>query len=151
MEKNSKEKKQQTDSGNGNHRGTQRAKKGPKGKPCFDCLNCPAYCCCYTSINITKTDVRRIARRFKISAEEVMKKYVQLDDEKSPEMRMKKDRYFGMSCIFLHDAARICLLYNSRPGVCHGYPYGTRCKYYELLQWERDLQTDKDYVVNFKE
>lgn len=116
-----------------------------KPRPQYDCLKCPAYCCSYTRIDVNVRDLRRLARHFGLSEEAAEKKYTKLVDGHRS-LRHQKDKTFGTICQFLDLETRRCTVYEARPEVCHSYPDGNRCGYYEFLKWEREHQEDPDFI-----
>jgi hypothetical protein len=65
-------------------------------KPCYDCGKCPAYCCSYPEIEVSKADIARLARRFGISpaaAEEKFTKPQKEDNVRS--LRHREDEHFA--------------------------------------------------------
>ena len=117
--------------------------KGPK--PLYDCLKCPAYCCTYDRIIVTKRDVTRLAKHFGIddaTAEQRFTKNV----ENERVLRQQKDEIFGSACMFLDPKTRRCTIYEARPGVCHEYPDQPHCGYYDFLRWERSHQDDEEFI-----
>jgi Fe-S-cluster containining protein len=108
----------------------------------FDCSKCPAYCCSvYERVQVTKRDLNRLAKYFKVSVETAMKRYTKMwGDERV--LRRTKDKLFTETCIFLNQETRGCGIYHARPAVCREYPDRSRCVYYDVLQFERKQQDD---------
>jgi Fe-S-cluster containining protein len=113
--------------------------------PSYDCLSCPAYCCSYDRVSVTKRDVNRLARHFEMSPELAEERFTKVVEGERV-LRHQKDRIFGSVCIFLDTKTRRCTVYEVRPGVCHEYPETPRCGYYDFLRWERKFQDDKDFI-----
>jgi Fe-S-cluster containining protein len=124
--------------------GTEMTKKLTDDQPrvYFDCNKCPAFCCSiYERVQVTKRDVNRLAKYFKVSVETAMKRYTKMwGDERV--LRRTKDKLFTETCIFLNQETRGCGIYHARPAVCREYPDRVRCAYYDLLQFERRQQDD---------
>ena len=114
-------------------------------KPLFDCLKCPAYCCSYERIDVTKRDVKRLAKHFSLTPEVAERKFTKLV-EGHRSLRHQKDKIYGTVCQFLDKETRRCTIYEARPNVCHNYPDGRRCGYYDFLAFERDHQDDPDFI-----
>ena len=113
----------------------------------YDCTKCPAYCCSYDWIIVTKRDIKRLARGFGLSFEEAEEKFTKFVKEYgSRVLRHRKDHIFKSTCQFLHPTERRCTVYEHRPTVCREYPDSHRCRYYDFLKWERDHQDDKSFV-----
>lgn len=121
----------------------------------FDCNKCPAFCCSiYERVQLTKRDINRLAKYFKVSVETAMKRYTKMwGDERV--LRRTKDKLFAETCIFLNQETRGCGIYHARPAVCREYPDRVRCAYYDLLQFERRQQDDPDVLplvqITFRE
>jgi len=119
------------------------------GKPrvLYDCTKCPAYCCSYDWIVVTKRDIKRLAKGFKLSYEAAEQKFTKyIEDYGHHVLRHRKDHVFKSTCRFLHPTERRCTAYEYRPAVCRAYPEGRRCGYYEFLKWERDHQEDESFI-----
>jgi uncharacterized protein len=114
----------------------------------FNCLRCPAYCCSYPVIRLTKRDLRRLAKHLGMSLERTVDKFTKPDDDgKKRIMRHRKDEHFGSVCRFLDREKRACTIYQARPQICRDFPGTRRCGYYEFLKFERDLLKDSDHVA----
>ena len=111
----------------------------------FNCSKCPAYCCSYDRIQVTKRDMLRIARHFGISYQQAEKRYA----KSSPigrVFRHKKDHIYKQVCQFLDSETRRCTSYHARPAVCREYPDSLRCGYYDFLASERRRQDDPEFI-----
>lgn len=114
----------------------------------FNCERCPAYCCSYPEIQLTKKDLRRLAKHFGLSLERAVKKFTKRNsDGKKRIMRHRKDEHFGSVCRFLDRETRACTVYESRPEICSDFPGTRRCGYYDFLKFERYLLKDPDHVA----
>ena len=114
----------------------------------YSCSKCPAFCCTYSDIEVTKHDIERLARHFGIEFASAEERFTKLDASKGvPLLRHRKDRIFDSACMFLDQEKRRCTVYESRPGVCRKYPDSSRCGYYEFLKFERAQQGDESYVA----
>ncbi|HEY3137026.1 MAG TPA: YkgJ family cysteine cluster protein [Blastocatellia bacterium] len=111
----------------------------------YDCSKCPAYCCSYGIIEITKRDLRRIARHFGVSCEQAERRYTKTS-RSWRSLRHKKDHIFEKVCAFLDTETRRCTIYDARPSVCRRYPDSRRCGYYDFLAFERRRQDDLEYI-----
>lgn len=127
----------------GNGKGAAATPRKPR--PAYDCLKCPAYCCSYTRIDVSKRDLARLARHHGLSEDEAEKKFTKLVDGHRS-LRHQKDKIFATVCMFLDKETRRCTIYEARPAVCRSYPDGNRCGYYDFLAWERDHQDDPDFI-----
>ena len=117
----------------------------PEDKLQYDCSKCPAYCCSYDRIVVTKRDVNRLAKHFDIDPETALRRFTKIAEGEQV-LRHQKDEIYGSVCMFLDTKTRRCTIYEARPGVCHDYPTRARCGYYEFLRWERTFQGDPDFI-----
>ncbi|HVR42502.1 MAG TPA: YkgJ family cysteine cluster protein [Thermoanaerobaculia bacterium] len=116
-----------------------------KLKPLYDCLKCPAYCCSYERIDVTRRDLSRLARHFGISDDDAERRFTkQVEGHRA--LRHQKDQIFGSICTFFDRETRRCTVYEARPNVCRSYPDGRSCGYYDFLTWEREHQDDPDFI-----
>lgn len=111
----------------------------------YDCSKCPAYCCSYDSIVVTKRDLSRLAKHFGVDLETAEERYTKIVDGEVV-LRHKKDKTFDTVCMFLDLKTRRCTVYDARPAVCKGYPEFPTCGYYEFLKWEREQQGDEEFI-----
>ncbi|HEX7152592.1 MAG TPA: YkgJ family cysteine cluster protein [Thermoanaerobaculia bacterium] len=111
----------------------------------YDCLKCPAYCCSYDRIIVTKKDLNRLAKHFGIEPEVAMKRFTKVVEGEQV-LRHQKDDIYGSICMFIDLETRRCSVYAARPGVCHEYPDRPTCGYYEFLRWERRHQEDEEFI-----
>lgn len=114
-------------------------------KPKYDCVKCPAYCCSYDRIDVTKRDLARLARHFGVDLETARKRFTKVV-EGDTVLRHQPDKVFGSICMMLDTKTRRCTIYDARPAVCHEYPEKSRCGYYDFLTWERKFQEDDEFV-----
>ena len=114
----------------------------------YSCSKCPAYCCSYPEIEVTRRDVARLARHFGLSFEQADERFTKYDGAQGIRLlRHKKDHVFDSVCMFLDQKTRRCGAYEARPGVCRGYPDSPRCGYYEFLKFERAHQGDDKSIA----
>ena len=114
----------------------------------YDCARCPAYCCTYPRIIVTKRDIARLAKRFEMTPEEAERRYTKKGEEPGERvLKHRQDAIFGTACQFLDKTTRRCTIYEHRPSPCRAYPGGRKCGYYDFLKWERHIQEDEDLVV----
>jgi Fe-S-cluster containining protein len=111
----------------------------------FNCIKCPAYCCSYDRINVTRADMKRLARHFGITVEQAERRYTKIASGDRV-LRHQKDHIFKSVCQFLDSDERRCTIYEARPTVCRGYPYSLRCGYYDFLASERRRQCDDEFI-----
>ena len=121
----------------------------------FDCSKCPAFCCSvYERVQTTDRDIRRLAKHFGVSFETAKRRYTKMNGDERV-LRRVKDVIFEETCMFLNQETRGCGIYHARPAVCREYPDRSRCAYYDLLQFERRQQDDKNVVpliqITFRE
>ena len=114
----------------------------------YSCKKCPAYCCTYSEIEVTKFDIERLARHFEISYSEAEERFTKMDAKGGVRMmRHRKDTVFDSTCMMLDQEKRRCTVYDARPGVCRKFPDSSRCGYYEFLRFERAQQGDPEWVA----
>jgi len=114
----------------------------------YDCNKCPGYCCSYPLIEVSKSDVARLAKHFDVDYQTAERRFTLYDkEEKVRGLRKQKDEFFGQVCRFFDTGARHCTVYAARPEACRGYPYSKTCGYYGFLKFERKLQDDDKFVA----
>ena len=113
----------------------------------YKCEKCPAYCCTYTEIEITRRDVERLARHFDLGVRAAEEKFTKVDAKGTRMLRHQKDKIFDSTCMLLDQEKRRCTVYDARPGVCRKYPDSNRCGYYDFLKFEREQQGDEEMVA----
>ena len=114
----------------------------------YDCARCNAYCCSYTDIPVSDSDLRRLARHFEIDVDVAERRYTKRStDRKSRVLRHRQDAAFLTTCRFLDGERRRCTIYDARPDACRQYPGGARCGYYDFLASERRRQGDPDLTL----
>jgi Fe-S-cluster containining protein len=117
---------------------------------CYDCGNCPAYCCTYDNIPVSDADLARLAKHFGVSERTAGELYTKRGTEGMARvLRHQKDKTFGTACRFLDLESRACTIYDARPHICRAYPGSARCGFYDFLMSERRTQDDPDYVPSF--
>jgi len=120
-------------------------KKSRSLRVMFNCSKCPAYCCSYDRIEVSKRDVLRIAHHFGVSYKQAEKRYTK-NSSVGRVLRHKKDHIFKKVCQFLDTETRRCGIYEARPAVCRQYPDSLRCGYYDFLASERRRQCDDEFI-----
>jgi len=119
--------------------------KARSARPRFDCSKCPGFCCNYELISITRRDLVRLAKHFGVSVTKAEARFTKvLDGEVG--LRHRKDHIYRSTCILFDQERRVCSAYAARPQTCRDYPLGSRCGYYEFLEFERRLQGDESFV-----
>jgi Fe-S-cluster containining protein len=114
----------------------------------FKCGRCPAYCCSYPIIEVSKKDLRRLAAYFNMSVKQEAKKFSEkASGRKKRVIRHRNDEHFGSVCRFLNRKTRACSIYAVRPKICSDFPGTRRCGYYDFLTFERRLLKDSDHVA----
>jgi Fe-S-cluster containining protein len=115
----------------------------------YDCSRCPGYCCSYPRIEVKDADLRRLARHFELEPEVAEKRFTrryEADGVSERILKHRKDTVYGSICRFFDTTERRCTVYAARPVVCRQYPNGTRCGYYDFIQFERKHQDDPDFI-----
>lgn len=82
-----------------------------------DCLKC-ANCCKTTGPLFTSKDVERISRHLKISSQEFIRQYLNIDEDNDYVLQ-------STPCKFL-DESNYCSIYSVRPRACAEYPHTNR-------------------------
>ena len=114
----------------------------------YSCKKCPAFCCTYSEIEVTKRDIERLARHFDLTFAVAEERFTKQDSKKEKRLlRHRKDTIFDSACMMLDQEQRRCTVYDARPGVCRTFPESSRCGYYEFLKFERAQQGDDQYVA----
>lgn len=114
----------------------------------YDCMNCPAYCCTYPRIIVTKRDVSRLAKHFGISEAAAARRFTKKGEEAGEIiLRHQKDDVYGSACRFLDLETRLCTIHGARPSICRAHPGTTTCGYYTFLMAERRYQDDPEFVA----
>ena len=85
-----------------------------------DCMSC-ANCCKTMSPTYSETDVKRIARHFKMATDAFRKKWLRKDNEGD---WLNKH----LPCQFLDLKTNKCTIYSIRPADCKGFPHLTKKK-----------------------
>lgn len=119
------------------------------GKKAFDCTLCPGYCCSiYDLVEVSDNNLDRLARHFGMPPAQCRDRFTKIVKMSASKrgLRHKKDTVFPRTCVFLDRKSRRCTVYEARPKECRKYPGDDGCRYFELLQHERDLQEDKTIV-----
>jgi uncharacterized protein len=113
----------------------------------YNCDKCPAYCCSYPRIQVTKADIQRLANHHGVSFKKARKQFTKKGEEKGERiLRHQKDHVYDTVCRFLDTETRRCTIYAGRPAICREYPGSSRCGYYDFLSFERRAQEDPDFI-----
>lgn len=89
----------------------------------IDCLAC-ANCCRSLGPRLTDRDIERIAAALRIKQQEVIARYLRIDED--------KDYVFKeMPCPFLC-SDNYCSIYENRPKACREYPHTDRKKFFQI-------------------
>jgi Fe-S-cluster containining protein len=118
-------------------------------QPRYNCLKCPGYCCSHARIAVTDHDIARLARHFGISPGQARERFTYRYRTKEVDeqiLRHQKDHIYESVCRFFDTDQRRCTVYEVRPNVCRKYPYGSRCGYYDFLQFERRHHDDPKFI-----
>ena len=116
------------------------------GSAMYNCKKCPGYCCSYPLIALTKRDVERLAKHFRLTFRQAKAKFTVARWGAKYSMRRKKDHIFGGVCRFFDTEKRCCSVYEARPSLCRSFP-GGRCGYYDFLAFERRAQEDPEFIA----
>jgi Fe-S-cluster containining protein len=88
-----------------------------------DCLEC-ANCCKTTGPLFTDKDIQRIAKHFKMKAQQFIETYLHLDEENDYVLQ-------SVPCVFL-GADNYCSIYEVRPKACSEFPHTDRKKFQQI-------------------
>jgi Fe-S-cluster containining protein len=114
----------------------------------YSCAKCPAYCCSYPEIEVTKRDIARLASHFALPYDIAEERFTKYDPkERVRLLRHQRDTVFDSVCALLDPKTRRCGVYEARPAVCRGYPDSPRCGYYDFLKFERAHQADPEFIA----
>ena len=115
----------------------------------FDCSKCPGYCCSHPRIEVTDSDIKRLARHLDLSVANTRQRFTyhfKTKDADEQILRHHKDHVYKSVCRFFDRDERRCTVYEARPAVCRKYPYGNQCGYYDFLKFEREHQDDEEFI-----
>ena len=111
----------------------------------YDCSKCPGWCCSYERIRVTPDDIDRLADHFDSSPKEIKDNCLEKHG-KDLYLRHREDPIYKSICVFFHRIERRCMVYEARPEVCHHYPWGKRCGYYDFIKFEREQMGDNEFI-----
>lgn len=89
---------------------------------CLDCGNC----CRALGPRITHLDIQRMAKGLRVKAQDVVDKYLTIDEDDDYVFR-------SMPCAFLGDD-NYCSIYEHRPKACREYPHTDRKKFFQIRE-----------------
>ncbi len=127
----------------------KNSRSGKKATPRlkYDCLKCPGYCCSYPVIQVSKYDIRRIARHFNMDVAKAEKKFCKRAHGYKRVLRHQLDDVYDTICRFFDTDKRRCTIYGARPSTCREFPGDKRCGYYDFLAFERETQDDENHIA----
>jgi Fe-S-cluster containining protein len=112
----------------------------------YDCRKCAAFCCSiYERVEVKPRDLKRLARHFGLTEDAARARFTRPYGDELV-LRRKADPIFGRACKFLDPETRGCTIYDARPSVCREYPGRSRCAYFDVLRFERQVQGDPTVV-----
>jgi Fe-S-cluster containining protein len=112
----------------------------------YDCRKCPAYCCSiYGVVEVTDRDLARLAKHLGVSQRVAEERFTKRYDGQRV-LRRRRDELLGEACRFLDEKTRGCTIYDGRPKACRDYPGKPRCAYFEMIEFEREIQQDPDVI-----
>jgi uncharacterized protein len=91
----------------------------------IDCLSC-ANCCKTTSPIFRDVDIKRIAKRFRVSEAKFIDCYLRVDEDNDYVLQTAP-------CPFLDLSDNKCTIYEDRPLACREYPHTNRKNMYQIL------------------
>lgn len=141
-----------------------RSRKGTESvaKKLYDCGQCPGYCCCYPIIEVTREDIKRLAKTLGLSEADVRSEYVVKESPRKNKLRQHYDKLFKTdTCVFFDQDKRRCTVYAGRPQICRDHPGpapnlagdepGTRCEWYDRMMIEQAMAGKKRKVIMLKQ
>lgn len=90
----------------------------------IDCLSC-ANCCKTTSPVFRAIDIKRIAKKLKVSEQYLIRTYLKIDEDQDYVLQ-------SSPCAFLYKD-NTCQIYDVRPAACREYPHTNRKNMYQIL------------------
>jgi uncharacterized protein len=90
----------------------------------FSCIDC-ANCCKTIGPRLNEKDIDRLAKHLKLKPNVFMEKYVEKDEDQDFVFR-------AHPCPFLLPDNH-CMVYESRPKACSGYPHTDRTRFIQIL------------------
>lgn len=91
----------------------------------IDCLEC-ANCCKTTSPIFRDSDIKKLAKRFRVKTHEFINSYLKMDTDGDYILRTAP-------CPFLWEDDNTCSVYEDRPLACKEYPHTDRKNMYQIL------------------
>jgi Fe-S-cluster containining protein len=122
----------------------------PKPRVQYDCSKCPGYCCSiYEQVAVSDFDLKRLAKHFDLPVKKAELLHTKTVDGVRM-LRRRKDDLLGQTCKFLDPVKRSCTIYMGRPRVCREYPGRPKCTYYDVLNFEKEIQDDDTVLPLFQ-
>lgn len=91
----------------------------------IDCLKC-ANCCKTTSPIFRDSDIKKLAKRFRVKTHQFIESYLKTDSDGDYVLRTAP-------CPFLWEDDNTCSVYEDRPLACKEYPHTNRKNMYQIL------------------
>ncbi len=92
----------------------------------IDCLDC-ANCCKTTSPIFRDTDIKRLAKHFRVKPYDFINTYLKLDTDQDYVLK-------SSPCPFLWEDNNECSVYENRPLACREYPHTNRKNMYQIIE-----------------
>lgn len=110
-----------------NHRALDQSfhEQHDKAFKTIDCLSC-ANCCKTTSPIFRDIDIKRIAKKFRVSEAKFIDSYLRVDEDNDYVLQTAP-------CPFLDLSDNKCTIYEDRPLACREYPHTNRKNMYQIL------------------
>lgn len=113
----------------------------------YNCGKCPGYCCTYAWIRVTRRDITRLAKHFKLDYEVAERRFTINEPQYGHRiLRHREDSIFQTICRFFDQENRQCGIYEHRPELCRNWPTDNHCGFYDFLKWERKHQDDETFI-----
>jgi uncharacterized protein len=94
----------------------------------IDCLTC-ANCCKTTSPIFRDVDIKRLAKRLRMTESKLIDTYLKMDEEQDYVLKSSPCPFLG--------ADNYCSVYEDRPLACREYPHTNRKNMYQILPLTR--------------
>ena len=109
-------------------------------------------CSVYERVALNGEDIERLAQHFGMGRRLFLKTYTHRNGREVCLNRVP-DELLEQTCVFLNQETRLCGVHPVRPQVCQVWPPPEtqgRCVYYDVLQFERFFQQDRQVVIKIE-
>lgn len=114
-------------------------------KPKFDCSKCPGTCCSFPQIDVTMSEIKRLAKVKGTPLYLFRSQFFErTDDDSGWQIKHRKHSSLGGICSFYVDG-KGCSVYKDRPETCRGFANNGKCIIYDFLAAMRRHTGDRTY------